>query len=103
MSLYTLQDITIPNPNIIAIIEDPPYDKIGKGEPTIGKRPSTIPMFTTTYMKKAVAKLKQKSFPKLLLVTFPILIILEMIIPYKIKYMLIININLMCACISVDY
>ena len=42
-------------------------------------------MFTTTYMKKAVAKLKQKSFPKLLLVTFPILIILEMITPYRIN------------------
>jgi hypothetical protein len=35
-------------PNIIAIIEDPPYDIIGKGEPTIGKSPNTMPIFTIT-------------------------------------------------------
>tara|TARA_B100000902_G_scaffold65399_1_gene71910 strand:+ start:390 stop:533 length:144 start_codon:yes stop_codon:yes gene_type:complete len=47
----------MPKPSIIAIIDDPPYDIIGKGDPTIGNNPSTIPIFTTTYMKKAVAKL----------------------------------------------
>jgi len=57
VSLYILQDIAIPRPNIIAIIEDPPYDIIGRGAPTIGSRPSTIPMLTATYIKKAVAKL----------------------------------------------
>ena len=55
--MYILQDITIPSPNMIAIIEDPPYDIIGSGEPTIGSKPKTIIMFTATYMKKAVAKL----------------------------------------------
>ena len=47
----------MPKPSIIAIIEEPPYDIIGSGEPTIGKRPSTMPIFTATYMKNAVAKL----------------------------------------------
>jgi hypothetical protein len=42
---------------MIAIIEDPPYDIIGKGDPTIGSNPKTIIIFTATYMKKAVAKL----------------------------------------------
>ena len=49
--------MTIPSPNIIAIIEEPPYDIIGSGDPTIGSNPSTIIIFTTTYKKKAVAKL----------------------------------------------
>ena len=49
--------MTIPSPNMIAIIEDPPYDMIGKGDPTMGSKPKTIIMFTATYMKKAVAKL----------------------------------------------
>ena len=47
-SLYILQDIATPKPNIIAIIDEPPYDIIGKGEPTIGSRPKTIIIFTTT-------------------------------------------------------
>ena len=42
---------------MIANIEDPPYDMIGSGEPTIGRRPRTIIIFTTTYIKNAVAKL----------------------------------------------
>ena len=46
-----------PRPNIIANIEDPPYDIIGKGAPTIGKRPRTIPILTITYTKNAVPKL----------------------------------------------
>jgi hypothetical protein len=49
--------MTIPRPNIMAIIEEPPYDIIGRGDPTIGKRPNTIIMLTATYIKKAVAKL----------------------------------------------
>ena len=42
---------------MIANIEDPPYDMIGRGDPTMGRRPNTIIIFTTTYMKNAVAKL----------------------------------------------
>ena len=38
---------TIPNPIIVANSEDPPYDKIGRGEPTIGSKPKTIDRFTT--------------------------------------------------------
>jgi hypothetical protein len=38
----------MPKPNMIAIIDDPPYDIIGKGEPTIGSSPSTIIIFTAT-------------------------------------------------------
>ena len=49
--------MTIPSPNMIAIIEDPPYDMMGKGDPTIGSKPKTIIIFTATYIKKAVAKL----------------------------------------------
>ncbi len=49
--------MTIPRPNMIAIIEDPPYDMIGNGDPTIGSKPKTIIMLTATYIKKAVAKL----------------------------------------------
>ena len=48
MSLYTLQDIVTPKPSIIAIIDDPPYDIMGKGEPTIGNKPNTMPIFTIT-------------------------------------------------------
>ena len=46
----------MPKPNIIAIIEEPPYDIIGSGEPTMGSKPKTIIMLTTTYINKAVAK-----------------------------------------------
>ena len=35
------------NPIIVANIEEPPYDMIGKGEPTIGNSPKTIDIFTT--------------------------------------------------------
>ena len=41
-------------PNIIDIIEDPPYDMIGKGAPTIGSKPNTIAIFTKTYKNKEV-------------------------------------------------
>tara|TARA_B100000674_G_C37743580_1_gene870074 strand:- start:11 stop:154 length:144 start_codon:yes stop_codon:yes gene_type:complete len=47
----------MPNPSIMAIIDEPPYDIIGKGDPTMGKSPRTIIMFTTTYIKNAVPKL----------------------------------------------
>ena len=69
----------MPNPSIIAIIEEPPYDIIGSGEPTIGSKPNTIIILTTTYRKNAVAKLKQYNFPKLLRVKLPILRILQTI------------------------
>ena len=57
----------------MANIDDPPYDIIGNGAPTIGNNPKTMPIFTATYMKKAVAKLKQYNFPKVSLTEFPIL------------------------------
>ena len=49
--------MTIPRPSMIAIIEEPPYDIMGKGDPTMGSSPNTIIIFTATYKKKAVAKL----------------------------------------------
>ena len=45
----------MPKPNMMAIIEEPPYDIIGSGEPTIGSKPNTIIIFTATYTKKAAA------------------------------------------------
>ena len=45
--------MAIPKPNIIASIEEPPYERIGKGAPTIGSKPKTIPILTATYIKKA--------------------------------------------------
>tara|TARA_B100000989_G_scaffold50740_1_gene33582 strand:- start:233 stop:364 length:132 start_codon:yes stop_codon:yes gene_type:complete len=38
---------TIPKPIIVANIEEPPYDMIGKGDPTIGSKPKTIDKLTT--------------------------------------------------------
>ena len=38
--------MTIPSAIIIDNIDDPPYDMIGRGEPTIGSIPKTISMFT---------------------------------------------------------
>ena len=52
-----LHDIAIPKPNIIASIEEPPYERIGNGAPTIGSKPRTMLILTTTYIKNAVAKL----------------------------------------------
>ena len=49
--------MTIPRPSMIAIIEEPPYDIMGNGDPTMGSSPSTIIILTATYKKKAVAKL----------------------------------------------
>ena len=44
---FTLALKTMPKPIIVANIEDPPYDIIGKGEPTIGNKPKTIDRLTT--------------------------------------------------------
>ena len=38
--------MTIPNPIIVANIDDPPYDIMGSGDPTIGSKPKTIDIFT---------------------------------------------------------
>ena len=48
MFLKILQDIAIPRPNIIDSIEEPPYESIGSGAPTMGSRPKTMPIFTVT-------------------------------------------------------
>ena len=66
----------MPNPNIIDIIEDPPYDIIGKGAPTIGSKPNTIAILTKTYKNNAEEKPKQNNLEKKLLQENPILIIL---------------------------
>ena len=63
-------------PSIIDSIEEPPYDIIGSGAPTIGKSPRTIAIFTKIYKNKADAKPKQYSFAKNDLLKKPILIIL---------------------------
>ena len=63
-------------PSIIDSIEDPPYDIIGKGAPTIGSKPNTIEMFTKIYKNKAEEKPKQNNLEKKLLQENPILIIL---------------------------
>ena len=36
----------MPKPIMVASIEDPPYDIIGSGEPTIGNNPNTIDKLT---------------------------------------------------------
>ena len=40
--------ITIANPIIVANMDDPPYDIIGNGDPTIGNKPKTMDIFTVT-------------------------------------------------------
>ena len=64
------------NPIIIDSIDEPPYDIIGKGAPTIGSNPRTIAILTNTYKKRADEKPKQYNFAKKLLQENPILIIL---------------------------
>ena len=44
--LYILELITIPKPTIVASIDEPPYDIMGNGDPTIGKRPKTMLILT---------------------------------------------------------
>ena len=43
----------MPKPIIVANIEEPPYDIIGSGDPTIGNKPKTIAMFTVIYINIA--------------------------------------------------
>ena len=43
------------NPIIVASMEDPPYDIIGKGDPTIGSRPNTMLIFTDIKINKEEA------------------------------------------------
>ena len=40
--------MTIAKPIIIESIDDPPYDIIGNGAPTMGNKPSTIYILTAT-------------------------------------------------------
>ena len=40
--------MTILNPIIVANIDEPPYDIMGSGDPTIGSKPKTIDMLTAT-------------------------------------------------------
>ena len=47
------------NPIIIESIDEPPYDIIGRGAPTIGNNPTTIDILTNTYKKRADEKPKQ--------------------------------------------
>ena len=49
--------MTIPKPIIVANIEEPPYDIIGNGEPTIGSNPRTILILIVIYTKIADPKL----------------------------------------------
>ena len=42
---------------MVASKEDPPYDIIGRGDPTIGSNPRTIDILMVTYKKIAKAKL----------------------------------------------
>ena len=41
---------------MVASMEEPPYDIIGSGDPTIGTIPKTIDIFTTIYIKIAEPK-----------------------------------------------
>ena len=43
-------------PIMVANIEDPPYDIIGKGDPTIGNKPKTILILIDIYIKIEEAK-----------------------------------------------
>ena len=52
---------------MVASIDDPPYDIIGNGDPTIGSNPKTIHIFTATNINIAEAKPKQYNLPKKLL------------------------------------
>ena len=46
----------MPSPNRFVSMAVPPYDKIGKGTPTTGNSPVTIPRFIAMYKKKLKAK-----------------------------------------------
>ena len=60
---------------MVASKEEPPYDIIGNGEPTIGSNPKTIDILIDTYKKIAKAKPKQNNLEKKLLEINPVLII----------------------------
>ena len=45
----------MPSPIIFVSMAVPPYDKIGKGTPTTGNNPVTIPRFIAIYKKKLKA------------------------------------------------
>jgi len=62
---------TIAKPIIVASIDEPPYDMIGSGDPTIGSNPVTIAIFMVTYKKIEKAKLKQNNLAKWLLEMIP--------------------------------
>tara|TARA_Y100001936_G_C15509116_1_gene377096 strand:+ start:343 stop:492 length:150 start_codon:yes stop_codon:yes gene_type:complete len=49
--------MTIPKPIIVASIEDPPYDMIGNGDPTIGSKPKTMLILMVMKTKIAAPKL----------------------------------------------
>ena len=57
----------MPSPIMVANIDDPPYDIIGSGDPTIGSKPKTIHIFTAIKIKIAEANPKQYNLPKKLL------------------------------------
>ena len=71
---------TIEKPIIVANKDEPPYDIIGNGDPTVGRRPNTIDILVATYRKIAKEKPKQKSLEKKLLEIKPVRIILYIII-----------------------
>ena len=52
--------ITMPNPIIVANIDEPPYDIIGNGDPTIGSKPSTIDKINCNINKNCKSKSKTK-------------------------------------------
>ena len=41
---------------MVANIEEPPYDIMGKGDPTIGSKPKTMHIFTVIYINIEDAK-----------------------------------------------
>ena len=62
-------------PTMLVNIAVPPYDNIGKGTPTTGNNPVTIPRFIAIYKKKLKANAQQNIFEKLFLLWSPIKVI----------------------------
>ena len=54
-SAYNFELSTIPKPIMLVNMAVPPYDNIGKGTPTTGNKPVTIPKFIAIYKKKLKA------------------------------------------------
>ena len=46
------KEVAIPTQIPVVSMEDPPYDIKGRGSPTIGSNPATIPMFIRVCQKK---------------------------------------------------